>query len=118
MEKPYIFPDIKQKPADIYIANWSRESLPIDITVVSLAQAHLLITNCCAAHWREKQKRKKYEYKEGFFIPLPVESSVVGVEYTCQAPLSSVFQLLGIPKASQCIANTINVCAMAASCLE
>ena len=31
LEKPYILPGIKQKPADIYIPNWSRgESLAMD----------------------------------------------------------------------------------------
>ena len=60
LEKPYILPGIKQKPADIYIPNWSRgEPLAMDIPVVSPTQVHLLdyhhtqSEQLCAAHWRE-----------------------------------------------------------------
>ena len=85
LEKPYIPPDIKQKPADIYIPNWSRgEPLAMDITVVSPTQVHLLdyihtqSEQLCAAHWREEQKRKKYEQsldaEHILFVPLAVES--------------------------------------------
>ena len=82
LEKPYILPGIKQKPADIYIPNWSRgEPLAMDITVVSPTQVHLLDYHhpqLCAAHWREEQKRKKYEKSLDaecvIFVPLAVES--------------------------------------------
>ena len=75
-------PCIKQKPADIYIPNWSRgELLAMDVTVVSPTQVHLLdhhTEQLCAAHWREEQKRKKYEQSLDavhiLFVPLAVES--------------------------------------------
>ena len=85
LEKPYILPGIKQKLADLYIPNWSRgEPLAMDITVVSPTQVHLLdyhhpqSEQLCAAHWREEQKRKKYEQsldaEHILFVPLAVES--------------------------------------------
>ena len=56
----------------------------MDITVVSPTQVHLLeyhrtqSEQLCAAHWREEQKRKKYEQsldaEHILFVPLAVES--------------------------------------------
>ena len=84
LEKPNILPSIKQKPADIYIPNWSGgQALAMDITVVSPTQIHPLTYHhsqseqLCATHWREKQ-RKKYEEalqaKNILLVPLAVES--------------------------------------------
>ena len=83
MEKPYILPGIKQKPANIYIPNWSRgrEPLAMDITVVSPTQVHLLdhhhtqSEQLCAAHWREEEVRTKFRCRTYIlFVPLAVES--------------------------------------------
>ena len=105
----------------------------MDITVVSPTQVHLLeyhrtqSEQLCAAHWREEQKRKKYEQsldaEHILFVPLAVESLVVGAQLVYQfsrpsgqnggqqirsASLISI--LLAISKASHCIAEEQCMC--------
>ena len=117
----------------------------MDITVVSPTQVHLLAYHhpqseqLCIAHWREEQKRKKYEQsldaEHILFVPLAVES--FGGWGTASIPIfktlarmvanrsdqirsaSFISILLAISKVSHCIAEEQCLCndSKAASCL-